>query len=30
VMTVIMYCSFYVSYVHVFGKPDVAQPNEIK
>lgn len=30
VMTVIMYCSFYVSYVHVFGKPDFALPNEIK
>lgn len=30
VMTVIMYCSFYVSYVHVFGRPDFARPNEIE
>jgi hypothetical protein len=30
VTTVVMYCSFYASYVHVFGKPEFALPDEIK
>jgi hypothetical protein len=24
VLTVVMYCSFYPTYTHVFGRPDVA------
>jgi hypothetical protein len=30
VLTVVMYCSFYVSYVHVFGKPEFTPPKEIE